>query len=112
MVGTFLGLTCILTYPLVSRLSWSAVGLGDPMFNGWVLGWVSDRLRHGGVGLFDAPILYPYAHTLAYSEPLLGIAIFVAPVYWLTGNTILTHNVAVLLSFVLAGSACICWRDR
>ncbi len=27
-----------------------------------------------------------------------------APVYWVTGNTLLTHNVAVVLSFVLAGS--------
>ncbi len=104
VVGAFLCLTCLLTYPLVWQIGRSTLDKGDSLFNGWVLGWVSDRLRHGGAGLFDAPILYPYAYTLAYSEPLLGIAIFVAPVYWLTGNTLLTHNVAVVLSYVLAGS--------
>ena len=104
VVGTLFILTCLLTYPLVWQIGRSTVDTGDSLFNGWVLGWVADRLRHGGAGVFDAPILYPYAYTLAYSETLLGIAIFVAPVYWLTGNTLLTHNVAVVLSFVLAGS--------
>jgi hypothetical protein len=104
VIGAFLFLTCVLTYPLVWQIGRSTLDTGDSLFNGWVLGWVSDRLGHGGAGLFDAPILYPYAYTLAYSESLLGIAIFVAPVYWLTGNTLLTHNVAVVFSFVLAGS--------
>jgi len=104
VLGAFLALTCLVTYPLVWQIGRSTLDTGDSLFNGWVLGWVSDRLRHGGAGMFDAPILYPYAYTLAYSESLLGLAIFVAPVYWLTGNTLLTHNVAVVLSFVLAGS--------
>jgi hypothetical protein len=104
VVGIFLSLTLLVTFPLVLSAGRSVVGLVDPTFNEWVLGWVSDRFRHGGAGLFDAPILYPYRHTLGYSEPLLGIAILVAPIYWVTGNAMLTHNAALIGSFVLAGA--------
>ena len=50
------------------------------------------------------PYFYPYENTLAYSEHLLGIAIFVAPIHWLTGNPIVAYNVAFLSSYVLAGT--------
>jgi uncharacterized membrane protein len=50
-------------------------------------------------GLF----FYPYPDTIAYSEHLLGIAIFTAPVQWLAGNPILVLNLAMIGSTVLAG---------
>ena len=50
-------------------------------------------------GLF----FYPYPDTLAYSEHLLGIAIFTAPVQWLTGNPILALNLAGTFVFGLSG---------
>jgi len=77
--------------------------LVDTLLNTWIIGWDADRLRHGLVGLWDAPIYYPYRNTLAFSENLLGIAVLVAPVYWITGNPILTYNVALILSFAIAG---------
>ena len=77
--------------------------LGDPLLNTWILGWDADRLRHGLIGLWDAPIFYPYHHTLAFSEHLLGIAVPVAPIVWLTARPFVAYNVAFIASFALAG---------
>jgi hypothetical protein len=46
---------------------------------------------------------FPYRHTLLYSDHLLGIAIFTAPIQWLTGNAVLAYNAAYLGSIVVAG---------
>jgi hypothetical protein len=100
----FACLAVLATYPLILHLGRALPGdLGDPLFSSWVLGWDADRLRHGLRGFWDAPILYPSRHTIAFAEHLLGIAGFVAPVIWLTGNPILGYDVAFLLTFIVAG---------
>src|SRR6516165_391076 len=77
------------TYPLIRGLTAHlAGGVGDPLLNAWILAWDADRLRHGLVGIWDAPSFFPYRHTLLYSEHLLGLALFTAPVQWATGNPI------------------------
>src|SRR5439155_50123 len=75
------------------------------LLNTWILAWDAGRFAHGLRGLWDAPIFYPYSHALAYSEHLLGIAIFSAPLQWATRNPILVFNAVFLTSFVLAGGA-------
>ena len=77
--------------------------LGDPLLNTWILAWDADRIRHGLQGLWDAPNFYPYSKTLTYSEHLLGIALFTAPVQWISGNPVLAYNVAFMGSYVLSG---------
>ena len=103
MLG-FSALTLLMTYPLAREIQ-SALpnDLGDPLLVAWILGWDADRLRHGLQGIWDAPNFYPYLGTLTYSEHFLGIAVFSAPVQWLSGNPILAYNVAFLFSYVLAG---------
>jgi hypothetical protein len=104
VVFAFACLSTIATFPLVLHLGRALPGdLGDPLFSSWVLGWDAERLRHGLSGIWDAPILFPSRYTLAFAEHLLGIAIFVAPVIWVSGNPILAYDVAFLLTFVLAG---------
>jgi hypothetical protein len=104
VVFAFACLSAIATFPLVLHLGRALPGdLGDPLFSSWVLGWDAERLRHGLKGIWDAPILFPSRYTLAFAEHLLGIAIFVAPVIWVSGNPILAYDVAFLLTFVLAG---------
>ena len=78
--------------------------LGDPLLNTWILGWDADRIANGLRDFWAAPVFYPYQNALAYSEHLLGIAVFTAPVQWLTGNPVLAYNVAFLFSYVLAGT--------
>ena len=105
VVFAFAALALIATFPLVLHLGRALPGdLGDPLFTSWVLGWDADRLRHGLSGFWDAPILFPSRHTRAFAEHMLGIAVFVAPVIWLTGNPILAYDIAFLLTYVLAGS--------
>ena len=103
LLGLFFLLAVAGTWPLASHPG-SALpsDLGDPLLNAWILGWDAQRLRLGLSGLWNAPILYPNTQTLAFSEHLLGLAVPLAPVVWLTGNSILAYNVAFILTYVLA----------
>jgi hypothetical protein len=96
--------TVVMTWPLwqhpTRRLPSDLV---DTLLNTWILGWDADRMLHAFRGLWDAPIYFPYHNTLAFSENLLGLAIFVAPITWLTGNPVLAYTVGFTASFVLAG---------
>jgi hypothetical protein len=104
IVGIFTALAVVFTWPLARHLGDSIPGdLGDPLLNASILGWDGARLKQALLGVWDAPIFYPYRQTLAFSEHLLGIAVFVAPLHWATGNPLVAYNAAFLLSFVLAG---------
>jgi len=101
---TFVAAALLATYPLLRQPSRTiAGGLADPIILTTVLAWDADRLLHGLHGLWDLPILYPRHRTLAYSEHMLGVAIFTAPIQWMFGNAVLTYNVAYIGSYVLAG---------
>jgi hypothetical protein len=77
----------------------------DPLLNAWILAWDADRFRHGLRGLWEMPILYPFHDTLAFTEHLLGVALFAAPIEWATGNPILSYNAIFFASFIFAGAA-------
>ena len=103
-LGAFLASALVLTLPLALHPTRTLPSdLGDTLLTTWIVSWDADRLRHGLRGLWDAPIFFPYRNTLAFSETLLGVAVFVAPVYWITVDPVLTYNVAFMLSFVIAG---------
>jgi hypothetical protein len=103
----------LFTWPLATDAGGSVVSYTDVLYNSWVLGWVADRTGHGLRGLWSAPVFFPYPDTLGYVDPLLGIGVPLAPVYWLTGNAVLLHNVATWLSFpVTATGAYVLGRDR
>lgn len=74
----------------------------DTLLNAWIIGWDASRLPHLLGGVWNAPIFFPYHDTLAFSENLFGL-LFVAPVYWISGNAVLSYNVAFLASFAIAG---------
>ena len=100
----FVALTFVLTYPLsvdpAGRVM--AVAADTDLFI-WTLAWDAHALVTQPLALFDANIYYPQARTLAYSENLIGGALFSAPVWWLTGNPVLAMNVAAVASCVLCG---------
>ncbi len=106
LLGVFLGyllLAVAVTFPLV--LHWRTAlphDLGDPVLNTWLLWWdsVTPPLTHAW---WQAPAFYPAPDVLAFSEHLLGLAVFSAPVQWLTGNPVLAYNVVFLLSYALSG---------
>jgi len=67
----------------------------------WTIAWNIHAFVHQPLTIFDANIFYPFHNTLAYSENLIGSALLVAPVMWLTHNPVLTMNVAALITIPL-----------
>jgi hypothetical protein len=105
LLGGLTAVAVAATYPLIRHLTTHLPNdLGDPVLVAWTLGWDAAAIGRGVSGIFDAPSFFPYLHTLAYSDHLLGLAIFTAPVQWLTANPVLTYNIAFIASFVQAGA--------
>jgi hypothetical protein len=101
----FTAFALAVTYPLIVAPGHTIIGdLGDPLLTAWTLAWDAARLRHGLAGVWDAPNFFPYRHTLLYSDHLLGIAGFTAPVQWASRNPVLVYNIAYVASVVLAGA--------
>ncbi len=94
----------VFTWPLAVDPTRTLPGPEDSLLNAWILGWVAERTAHGLAGVWDAPVFFPYRTTLAFGEPLFGIAVPLAPVYWLGANAVLLHNIAVWVSFIIAGT--------
>lgn len=53
--------------------------------------------------LFEAPIFYPDAHTLAYSEHLLVPSLMGAPLLWLGTPPLVVSNLLIILGLALSG---------
>jgi len=105
VVAALLAIAIAATYPLITHLgTYLPNDLGDPVLNAWILAWDASALARGGAHLWDAPNFFPYLHTLAYSDHLLGIALFTAPLQWLSGNAVLVYNIAFIGAFVNAGA--------
>ena len=105
VIGAFGAVAVAATWPLVLRLG-DALPISlerGPLLNSLILAWGADRLLHGLQGWWDLPIFHPYTYGLAFSENLLGIAFFTAPIQWLTGNPVVVYNLAHLATYVLAG---------
>ena len=105
VVGAFGAVAIAATWPLILRLG-DALPIrldGGPLLNSLILAWGADRLLHGLQGWWDLPVFYPYSYGLAFSENLLGVALLMTPVYWLTGNPLVVYNLTHIASYLLAG---------
>ncbi len=100
----YAALTCLLSYPLSFNAA-SVLLADDPDAHLylWTMGWNAHAFVSQPLGIFDANIYHPERLTLAYSENLIGTALFAAPVLWATGNPVLALNVALLATPVLCG---------
>lgn len=94
-----------LWWPLPARAAVSTLAhpFGDPLLNAWTLAWDADSALRGFTHYWDGLFFFPYPDTVAYSEHLLGIALFTAPIQWITGNPILVLNLALVASTALVG---------
>lgn len=92
------------TWPLAAHAGSRVLGnLGDPLEIAWRLAWGAHAVVHEPLHLFDANMFHPEPLTLAYSENHLGVALPVAPVFWLTGNALLAYNTEILLVLAAGG---------
>lgn len=104
VAALYLALTLPLAYPFTANLASRAVpGGADTDLFMWTLAWDAHAFVHQPLSIFDANIYYPQRRTLAYSENLIGSAVFAAPILWITDNPVLALNVVTLLSVVLCG---------
>jgi hypothetical protein len=105
-------LTIVFAYPLSLHPGDHVMSQGtDTNLFIWTLAWDIHAFVHHPLSIFEANIFYPFHHTLAFSENLIGSALLVAPVMWLTHNPVLTMNVAALLTAPLCAlGACLLGR--
>jgi hypothetical protein len=66
---------------------------------------VPHALAHAPLSLFNAPIFYPEAHTLAYSEHMFVPSLMGAPLIWAGASPVLVHNLLLMLGLTLSGWA-------
>ena len=94
----------VATWPLTASLATAVPSnLIDSMEATWIFGWIAHALGNDPAGVFDGNIFHPADSTLAFAENLLGVAVFVSPVYAISGNVVLTTNVAYLLVLAASG---------
>jgi hypothetical protein len=87
------------TWPLARDLgSRVPSNLGDPLEVAWKLAWVAHALVEEPSNLVHGNIFHPEPFGLFYSENLVGLSVFVAPLFWATGNALITANLTVLLA--------------
>ncbi len=100
----------VATWPLLPSLA-SALPLGTeheatvPLFNLWTLWWDADRVPHGFLGLWNAPIFHPLEGTFTFSEPLLLQGAALSPLWWLGVRPAAIYNLAILATLVCNGLA-------
>jgi hypothetical protein len=99
----------LMTWPLALGLGRDVPGdLGDALLNMWILAWGFDALPGLLTGslswtaFWNAPMFHPEPLALAMSEHLLAQVLQGAPVYWLTGNIVLTYNLLFLSTYILS----------
>jgi hypothetical protein len=107
----FLALAIAVTWPLAAGLGRDVPSdYGDPLYAAWAIAWVGhqlgriltgdlDAVRH----FFDANQLHPEPATLVLSDHFVGQALPLAPVFWLTGNAVLTLGLSYLIAFWFNG---------
>jgi hypothetical protein len=102
-VSFFALLTVVMAYPYSLHPGAGVLTLGtDTDYCIWALGWDVHALLHQPLSIFDANIFYPFKHTLAWSENLIGSAILAAPIIWVTNNPMLALNLLALASIPLS----------
>lgn len=100
----YTALTIVMAYPFSASPATQVLADNpDTHLYIWTLAWDVHAFVSQPLHIFDANIYHPYANTLAYSENLVGSALFAAPVIWLAGDLVLATNLVALLTCVLCG---------
>src|SRR5687768_10668151 len=88
--------------PLSVRPRDTVAYVGDSLESVYIVAWNVHQAFRAPARLFEANVLHPHAHALAFTDHRLLPSLLVAPVVWITGNAVLATNLAMLLLCVLA----------
>src|SRR6476661_4307799 len=102
VTALFSALTLALTWPWALYANQAINPFGDVVVQMTSMQWIAHAMFTNPLGLFEAPFFFPYAHSLAFSENLIGETLIGLPAL-LLGNPALAGNINILLSFVLTG---------
>jgi hypothetical protein len=109
VVLLYAALAFVLFYPLFRDPAHTVLDVSfagpDIRLNIWALAWVWHALTTDPLSLFNGNIFYPAPYALCGSEHMLGHQLVFGPIYALSGNPVLGHQLNLLLSFALCGAA-------
>ncbi len=71
----------------------------------WLLAWDAHVLRTDPTDLFQAPHFWPEPDVLSYTDHVMGLGVFAAPIIWTTGNPYLAHNLVFIGAITFSGWA-------
>jgi len=77
---------------------------GDPILNTSILVWNATVLPLSAAW-WNAPHFFPSTGVVAFTENLVGLYPLASPLYWLTGNAVLTYNLTLFLMWPLSALA-------
>jgi hypothetical protein len=77
---------------------------GDPLLTAAILHWNAHHIPFTDAW-WQFPIFYPTRDALAFSEHLLGVSVVASPISWISGSSLATYNVTLLLTFPLCAMA-------
>ena len=102
----FIAMAVLHSWPLASDPSHLArLDNHDAELNTWIIAWVAHQLPRDPLNLFEAPILYPEPHSLAFSEHMFVPAVMGAPLLWAGASPVLVYNILIMIGFALSGWA-------
>src|SRR5215213_2576931 len=103
VLGAFALLTTVATWPMLPQLGGYVIDKGDPLYSVWAMAWQAHSLTTDPLHFYDANIMYPFKGTLAFDELSFTEAIIAAPLYFVSGNPVLSHNTLLFVTFILSG---------
>lgn len=103
VIVVFVLLTIVMTWPLALHLGSATSDAGDPYINTWIVSWVARTIVASPAELFDAPMFFPATDALAFSENLIGIAIFAVPLRAIGVPPLAIYNILLIAGFALSG---------
>ena len=105
VLALFAGVTAVYLRPLFDGIgSRIASNAGDPILNAAVLWWNATVLPFSA-DWWNQPWFHPATGVTSFTENLAGLGPIATPIYWVTGNPVITYNLTFFATWPLSAFA-------